>query len=353
MSIEKLSCERRVKWRTTLRARSTSGRRGGCARPSASGTSGTGSPGSGTVASPASRLRALEDQLHVSATFGRARVRQHLGQAARCPRPCASRSARPGWRRPGPRSRGRCDSRDARRGALAAAITSPAGRPVRTQNSCDVGWSKAERQAQLLRRARPAPSTARPTSRSPCGPSHDSVTSPPSASSVWLVQMFDVAFSRRMCCSRVCRVSTNARSPWRSTVSPDDPARHLADVVHARREEAVVRPTVAQTSCPTLCPSPMAIVAAVRTWRLEHAQRHRVDVGDGQRAGVVGRRGERRRVLQHAEEVRAGRTATQAAPSAAAPQLLGIGAAVAVRHLDDLQARTRGRTSAPRPAPAG
>ena len=32
--------------------------------------------------------------------------------------------------------------------------------------------------------------------------------------------MFDVAFSRRMCCSRVCSVSTKPRRPSASTVSP-------------------------------------------------------------------------------------------------------------------------------------
>src|SRR5438552_3252761 len=32
--------------------------------------------------------------------------------------------------------------------------------------------------------------------------------------------MFEVAFSRRMCCSRVCSVSTNPRRPSTSTVSP-------------------------------------------------------------------------------------------------------------------------------------
>ena len=61
---------------------------------------------------------------------------------------------------------------------------------------------------------------ASPTSRSPCGPSQASVISPPSASSVWFVVMLDVAFSRRMCCSRVCNVNTNPRSPFASVVSP-------------------------------------------------------------------------------------------------------------------------------------
>src|SRR5258708_2093411 len=34
------------------------------------------------------------------------------------------------------------------------------------------------------------------------------------------VQMFEVAFSRRMCCSRVCSVFTNPRVPFASTVWP-------------------------------------------------------------------------------------------------------------------------------------
>ena len=41
-----------------------------------------------------------------------------------------------------------------------------------------------------------------------------------SAQSPELVQMFDVAFSRRICCSRVERVSTKPRLPSASTVSP-------------------------------------------------------------------------------------------------------------------------------------
>ena len=41
-----------------------------------------------------------------------------------------------------------------------------------------------------------------------------------SAQSTELVQMFEVAFSRRICCSRVDRVSTKPRLPSASTVSP-------------------------------------------------------------------------------------------------------------------------------------
>ncbi len=42
----------------------------------------------------------------------------------------------------------------------------------------------------------------------------------PSAFSACAVQMLWVAFSRRMCCSRVCRVRTKPRRPSASTVSP-------------------------------------------------------------------------------------------------------------------------------------
>ena len=42
------------------------------------------------------------------------------------------------------------------------------------------------------------------------------------ASSTCEVQMLEVAFSRRMCCSRVCRAS---RSAWRPAASLDTPTR--------------------------------------------------------------------------------------------------------------------------------
>ena len=40
------------------------------------------------------------------------------------------------------------------------------------------------------------------------------------ASSACAVQMFDVAFSRRMCCSRVCSAIRNARRFLESTDTP-------------------------------------------------------------------------------------------------------------------------------------
>ena len=51
-------------------------------------------------------------------------------------------------------------------------------------------------------------------------PSQDRYTTPASAFSACAVQMLWVAFSRRMCCSRVCRVSTKPRLPSASSVSP-------------------------------------------------------------------------------------------------------------------------------------
>ncbi|AIL00422.1 hypothetical protein P797_36555 [Pseudomonas aeruginosa VRFPA04] len=40
------------------------------------------------------------------------------------------------------------------------------------------------------------------------------------ASSTWAVQMFELAFSRRMCCSRVCRAMRNAGLPRASRETP-------------------------------------------------------------------------------------------------------------------------------------
>ncbi len=142
-----------------------------------------------------------------------------------------------------------------------------------------------------------------PTSRSPCGPSHVRWTRPPRASSVWFVVMFDVAFSRRMCCSRVCRVRTIAALARGVDRLADDPPRHAADVVGAARDEAVVRAAVGLG-----VPRALALAdrerAAVVARRLEHAERDEVDVRDRQRSGVVRGRGDVRGRLEATEEVR-------------------------------------------------
>ncbi len=59
-----------------------------------------------------------------------------------------------------------------------------------------------------------------------------------SAISAWLVQMFDVAFSRRMCCSRVESVSTNPRWPLLVDGLADEASGHLANELLLRRDHA-------------------------------------------------------------------------------------------------------------------
>ena len=51
-------------------------------------------------------------------------------------------------------------------------------------------------------------------------------------SSPWLVQMFDVALPRRMCCSRACKREREALLAVGIDGAADDAARHLAHVFH-------------------------------------------------------------------------------------------------------------------------
>ena len=91
--------------------------------------------------------------------------------------------------------------------------------------------------------------------------------------------MFEVAFSRRMCCSRVWSVSTKARRPSGSTVSPTiRPGMRRTNSCRAR-EEAVVRAAV-QRRAPGALPFADRHRASVLAGRLEHPERHQVDVGD-------------------------------------------------------------------------
>ncbi len=56
--------------------------------------------------------------------------------------------------------------------------------------------------------------------RSPSGPWYTAYMPAMTASSTWAVQMLLVAFSRRMCCSRVCSASRYAGCPSASTETP-------------------------------------------------------------------------------------------------------------------------------------
>ncbi|MNT60489.1 hypothetical protein D3C72_1980720 [compost metagenome] len=54
----------------------------------------------------------------------------------------------------------------------------------------------------------------------PCGPWYTAYIDAITASSTCAVQMFEVAFSRRICCSRVCSARRYALLPCASTVTP-------------------------------------------------------------------------------------------------------------------------------------
>ena len=116
----------------------------------------------------------------------------------------------------------------------------------------------------------------------------------------------------------------------------DDAPGHPPHVVRARGEEAVVRPAVRRPVARRLA-LPDRERAAVGARRLEHAEGHEVDVRDRQGTCLVRGRRQRRRVLQAAEEVRlleehGGRVDRSGA------ELVRVGDAVALRHLDDLEA---------------
>ena len=115
--------------------------------------------------------------------------------------------------------------------------------------------------------------------------------------------MLCVAFSRRMCCSRVCSVSTKPRRPSTSRRLARDAAGHAAQVGLLGGEEAERRAAVVEPVAERL-PLPHGDVDAELAGRLEHAERQRVAQHDHQRAGLVGGVGERLEVLDRAEEVR-------------------------------------------------
>ena len=64
------------------------------------------------------------------------------------------------------------------------------------------------------------------------------------ASSTWAVQMLELAFSRRMCCSRVCMAMRRALLPRGILGDADDATRHGALVGVAGGEEGGVGATV-------------------------------------------------------------------------------------------------------------
>ena len=153
--------------------------------------------------------------------------------------------------------------------------------------------------------------------------------------------MFEVAFSRRMCCSRVCSVSTKPRRPSTSTRLARDPPGHPPQVLLARGEQAEGRAAEVEAVAERLALADGHVDAAFAGGR-EDAERDRVDLRHDDRAGAAGRAGclgggaERGRVLDGAVEVRlredrrAGVAVDRLGPG------VRVGDAVAERHLDDL-----------------
>ena len=115
--------------------------------------------------------------------------------------------------------------------------------------------------------------------------------------------MFEVAFSRRMCCSRVDSVSTKPRLPSRVDGLAGEPARHLADVLLAAREQADIRPAELQPDADRLALADDDVGAHLAR-RFDQPQRDRFgDHRDQQRPRRVRRFGDRREVGDAAEDV--------------------------------------------------
>ena len=125
-----------------------------------------------------------------------------------------------------------------------------------------------------------------------------------SALSACAVQMFEVAFSRRMCCSRVCSVSTKPRRPSTSTVSPamrPGIRRRYASVAAKKPNDGPPK----SSRLPSGWPSPTATSTPHSPGGREdrRARSGRTDADD-ERAGGLGAARQRLDVLDRAEEVR-------------------------------------------------
>ena len=116
------------------------------------------------------------------------------------------------------------------------------------------------------------------------------------ASSTCAVQMFEVAFSRRMCCSRVCRASRSAGRPAVSVLTPTM-RPGIARAADSRGgEEGGVRAAEAHRHPETLRRTDGDVGAELAGGVVEHA---------GQRVGRPRRRA--RRVVDPGDRMRSSR----------------------------------------------
>ena len=169
----------------------------------------------------------------------------------------------------------------------------------------------APRAAARHRRPRPAARARRPCGgpaarrarRSRGGRARRGRSCPASAFSACEVQMLWVAFSRRMCCSRVCSASTKPRRPSASVVSPairPGIRRRCSSVAAKNPNEGPPK----SSRLPSGWPSPTATSTphspgGRRTPSVIASTEATQSAPD-----VVGGRGERLEVLDRAEEVR-------------------------------------------------
>ena len=101
------------------------------------------------------------------------------------------------------------------------------------------------------------------------------------------MQMFEVAFSRRMCCSRVWSVKTQQRLPLRSVGLADDPSGHLADVLFPARHDSRDKGRRNDIGLPKPLPLGDHDIGAIAPRPSQHAEADRVDADDGQRPLAV------------------------------------------------------------------
>ena len=118
-----------------------------------------------------------------------------------------------------------------------------------------------------------------------------------------LVQMFDVAFSRRICCSRVESVSTKPRLPSASTVSPASRPGICRTCFSRQCEQADIGPAELQADADRLAFADDDVRAHLAR-RLDQPERDRLGHHrDQQRARGMRRLGNRRQVGDPAENV--------------------------------------------------
>lgn len=117
----------------------------------------------------------------------------------------------------------------------------------------------------------------------------------------WLEQMFDVAFSRRMCCSRACKGEHVAVAPLDVLGPADDAAGHLAHQFLRGGHEAESGAAEADAVADALSVADDDVRAQF-AGGLDAAQRQQVGGDDQQGLGGVQLVGQAGQILDHAEE---------------------------------------------------